>query len=175
MFNFVFQLDTVVLCMSGVLTIEAGCIWLQCPIGTMCQLGLSLPAYAIRGTLILGALQCFQAPLHGHGTGCFCHCLYHFFRTEQVFQFFCCLLKPCSVWLLLWLFQHLEHQFYAVSFGSCGTTDLPSPHYPLLQMSHLPPLHVSHTIKHQCQPTLEWVKLLESGKDKHFPLATTPK
>ena len=72
-------------CMCSVLTIEAGCIWLQHPISTMCQLGLSLPAYVIRGTLILSALQCLWVTLHGHSTDCFSYCLYHFLRTEQVF------------------------------------------------------------------------------------------
>ena len=48
--------------MPSVLTIKAGDTWLQCPIGTMCQLGLLLPSNIVWGTLVLSALRCFQQP-----------------------------------------------------------------------------------------------------------------
>ena len=49
--------------------------------------GLSLPAYVIRGTLILSALQCLWVTLHSHGTDCLSHCLYHFWGLNKLFNF----------------------------------------------------------------------------------------
>ena len=49
-------------CMPSVLAIIADDFGFQHPIDTTCQLGLSLPAYIVRGTFILSALQYFGHP-----------------------------------------------------------------------------------------------------------------
>ena len=78
MCGFIIQVDTVVFCMPGDLAIT-GDVGFQHPIGTMCLLGLSLPAYIVRGTFVLSALQCLWVLLHGHFTD------HHFFWTVQIF------------------------------------------------------------------------------------------
>ena len=85
MCNLIVQPDTVIFDMPSVLTIETGHTKLQCPIGTMCQLGLPRPAYVAWSPLILSAPWWCQVTLHGHSADCFSHGLSHFFQAEQAF------------------------------------------------------------------------------------------
>ena len=80
--------DTVVFYMSGVFAIVAGGVWLQHPTGTTCQLGLLLPAYIIRGTLILSAQPCFWILLHSHCSDCFGLASTIFFLDRKGLSFF---------------------------------------------------------------------------------------
>ena len=90
MHNFVIQLDTVVSlyaqCPYNKMQVVLGSSITSAPHG---KLGLSLPAYVIRDTLVLSALQCLWAcPCTVIALTTLVIALYHLFRTEQVCQSF---------------------------------------------------------------------------------------
>ena len=56
----VIQFGTVIFCVPCVLTVVAGHLWIQHPISTTFQFGLSCPANIVGSTLVLNALWCFR-------------------------------------------------------------------------------------------------------------------
>ena len=161
--------------MPGVLAIETGNTRMQCPISTTCQLGLPRPAYIIWGSLILIALGQFWVTLHGHGTDHFWHGLNHFSELNKLFIFlfssralfssvFTVAISAAWASILLCCLLKLWDRCPSVSPQS--TTDAVTFTY-----MHCFPLLLNMSAN---QPQ-NWVKLLESGDDRHCPLATTLK
>ena len=83
--DFIIKADTVVFHVPCVLEIVSGHLWMQHPIGTMCQLGLSQPANIVGTTFVLSALQCFWTLLHGHIADCFHHGFHQPVWIEHIF------------------------------------------------------------------------------------------
>ena len=170
----VIQPDTVIFKMPGVFAIITGYTRLQCPIGTTCQLGLPRPAYKTWGPLILSAPWWYQATLHSHCTDHFCHGLYHFSGLNKLFNFlFSCralfssvfILAISAAWPLIFACLCLE------LWDRCSWSPISTAAVITVAFAHCFPwlLNMRANLPQNC------VKLLESGEDRHCPLATTLK